>query len=429
MISHDCSSFSEMDVSRFYRNTDFSEQTLVLYNERDEKKDMYPVHHIVWSAASTYFDSLFVRWDNSDREMSYHVQEEYVDAFDVIVKFFYTNTVSIEDLSMLYRVLVLSDKLDCTLSHRCVELLGRIPQQGFDVEDLCLFYDAPPGITENVVFMNAISTLLMREVGDFQRVLNDETLLKKFMRMSPEALKCLLSRNDLRTDGEDTIFLVVHLWVTEGRGMDQSVEFLKGIGEMISLIDLSESFLDQFVPSLDWMDLNASKLLFYRRLKKFKNLAKELVTNCEVEIDNSDKFVLTSKQRVLCTKGYNGVFIEVNMPRFVQWINGDRTEPFDTPFVFRKDCIVFSGTISVSPFTVDLRFDVPRVFRTSIPMIHIFDGFLSMRITKGGLMSISEKFYLAGMCKCCLSYKCMYDMIPMNDLSLADKMSFYLRIN
>ena len=44
-------------------------------------------------------------------------------------------------------------------------------------------------------------------------------------------------------------------------------------------------------------------------------------------------------------------------------------------------------------------------------------------------MNISEKFYLVGMCECCLSYKCMHDTIPMNELSLADKMSFYLCIN
>ena len=66
---YDFQSIEQMDVSRFYRNTDFSEQTLILYNEQNEKKDMYPVHHIIWSAASTYFESLFVRWDNKKKDI------------------------------------------------------------------------------------------------------------------------------------------------------------------------------------------------------------------------------------------------------------------------------------------------------------------------------------------------------------------------
>ena len=112
---------------------------------------------------------------------------------------------------MLYRFLVLSDKIGCILSHRCTEMLRSLSQQSLKFEDLCLFYDAPLGITENIEFMNSVSNIIMKEVGDFESVLNIESLLKRFIKISPEALKSILSWKHIHTDSEDTILLVVHL--------------------------------------------------------------------------------------------------------------------------------------------------------------------------------------------------------------------------
>ena len=139
------------------------------------------------------------------------------------------------------------------------------------------------------------------------------------------------------------------------------------------------------------MELSESKLLFYKELKKFKNIMLDLVPRCDVNIENSENSRSIPMNRVINMKNSTGVFVELNISRFIQWINGAKTESFDTPFIFRKGCIVYGGNIRVSQCTVDLRFDIPRVYRTNIPMSHVFDGFVSLRITKGGLMNISEK--------------------------------------
>jgi len=421
-----------MDVSGFYRNTMFAEQELILYNERNEKRDTFPVHRIVWSMGSNYFDSLFVRWDKKEYEISYHVEETYVDAFGIVVKYFYTNDVDTTDVKMLYKVLVLSDKLGCALTDDCVRILRVLPESSIDIEDLCLFYSALLGLTGNSELMESVSSVLMSKVGDFERVLTDEHTLKEFMKLSPEALKSLLYRKDVRTDCEDTILVVTYLWVTEGKGKGLSLDVLKEIGNGISLSNLSDLFIDQLVSAFEWIDMTREQFLFFRQWKQYKNLLQLSAFTCDVIIEDTnakDRLDWLSKERVIVQQLLKGLTIDVNMVLFIEWFRGEKMESFDVPFIFRNQCIVYDGKISVTRSTVELNFNAPRVFRTSLHMIHTYDGYVSLRVTKEGLMNISEKFYFVGICKSCMSYKCMYDMIPTSGLSVIDKMSFYLRIN
>ena len=280
--------------------------------------------------------------------------------------------------------------------------------------------------------MENISSVLVTKVGDFERVLRDEDTLKEFLKLSPEALKCLLYRKDVRTDCEDTILVVTHLWVTEGKGKHLSLDVLKEIGNGISLSSLSDLFIDQLVSVFEWIEMTREQFLFFRQWKQYKNLVHLSASTCDViieDLNTKDRLDWLSKERILVQRPLKGITIEVNMALFMEWFGGEKTKSFDVPFIIRNQCIVYDGTISVTQSTVELNFNVPRVFRTSLHMIHTYDGFVSLRVTKEGLMNISEKFYFVGICKSCMSYKCMYDMIPTSGLSVIDKMSFYLRIN
>jgi hypothetical protein len=272
----------------------------------------------------------------------------------------------------------------------------------------------------------------MSKVGDFERVLTDEHALKEFMKLSPEALKSLLYRKDVSTDCEDTILVVTYLWVTEGKGKHLSLDVLKEIGKGISLTNLSDLFIDQLVSVFEWIDMSREQFLFFRQWKQYKNLVQLSAFTCDVIIEDSnakDRLDWLSKERILVQRPLKGLTIDVNMVSFIEWFKGEKAQPFDVPFIIRNQCIVYDGKISVTGSTVELNFNVPRVFRTSLHTIHTYDGFVSLRVTKEGLMNISEKFYFVGICKSCMSYKCMYDMIPTSGLSVIDKMSFYLRIN
>ena len=87
-------------MNRFYRNKNFSEQSLFLKNEKDEIIDSYPIHHIVWATESKYFDSLFIRWKNNEKEITYHVKNDEAEAFDTIIKYFYSKTLEVSDIRM-----------------------------------------------------------------------------------------------------------------------------------------------------------------------------------------------------------------------------------------------------------------------------------------------------------------------------------------
>ena len=165
---------------------------------------------------------------------------------------------------MLYRTVLLADK---------VKQLQTFNIEGVDVKILSLFYDAPTGVIMNDEFMYIINSYLFNIVGDFNKIVCTPTLLQEFMNVSYDGMRYLLSRNDLITESEDIVLILVILWINSGAGSLISLEYRREIGKLIRLININELLLTQIVPKTNWVNINASNrvwlviILHFRKVK------------------------------------------------------------------------------------------------------------------------------------------------------------------
>ena len=419
-------------MNRFYRNKNFSEQTLLLYNENDERIDLYPIHHIIWAAESKYFDSLFLRWKKDEKEIIYHVKNDDADAFDVIIKYFYSKALEVSDIPLLYRTVLLADKLSCDLSRHAIEKLQTFDIECIDIKSLSLFYDAPAGVTMNNEFMDIINKCLFNLLGDFDTVMCTPALLKEFMNLSFEAMRYLLSRNDIKTESEDMVLILVKQWIGTGAGSLISLEARREIGNLIRLVNISEILLAQIVSKTNWIDINADEIVMLKQMKTYRRIKQSMVGD-DFEFQKGEIFKSNVSwflnDRTFITAHPKLCFqIDLDMRSFVRWCSGSKSIPYDYSFTHRLGCIVFKGVISISDSNFTLKIDTPMIYRLNTPIVYTYHGSLCLRLLKDNLMTISEKFFIVGMCNSSANYKPLRDMIPSNDMTENDKLCFHLRI-
>lgn len=419
-------------MNRFYRNKNFSEQSLFLKNEKDEIIDSYPIHHIVWATESKYFDSLFIRWKNNEKELTYHVKNDEADAFDTIIKYFYSKTLEVSDIRMLYRTVLLADKLSCDLSKVAVKQLQTFNIEGVDVKSLSLFYDAPTGVIMNDEFMYIINSYLFNIVGDFNKIVCTPTLLQEFMNVSYDGMRYLLSRNDLITESEDIVLILVILWINTGAGSLISLESRRQIGNLIRLINISELLLTQIVPKTNWIDINADEMILLKQMKTYKRIKRSIVGDNfafqEGETFKSNVSWFLSDRMFVTAFSKSCFLIDLDMPPFVRWCNGTKSTPYNYFFTHRQGCIIFKGLISISDTNFTLKIDTPVIYGLNTPVVYTYHGSLSLKMTRDNLMTISEKFYIIGMCNSSANYKPLRDIIPLNAITENDKLCFHLCI-
>ena len=419
-------------MNRFYRNKNFSEQSLFLQNENNEIIDSYPIHHIIWATESKYFDSLFIRWKNNEKEISYHVKNDEADAFDVIIKYFYSKTLEVSDIRMLYRTVLLADKLSCDLSKVAVKQLQSFNIECVDVKTLSLFYDAPTGVIMNNEFMYTINSYLFNIVGDFNKVVCTPTLLQEFMNVSCEGMRYLLSRNNLITESEDIVLILVMMWINTGAGSLISLESRQEIGNLIRLINISELLLTQIVPKTNWININADEMILLKQMKTYKRIKQSMVgdnfTFQEGEIFKSNVSWFLGDRLFVTAFSKSCFLIDLDMPPFVQWCNGTKSTPYNYFFTHRQGCIIFKGLISISDTNFTLKIDTPVIYGLNTPVVYTYHGSLSLKMTRDNLMTISEKFYIIGMCNSSANYKPLRDIIPLNAITENDKLCFHLCI-
>ena len=262
-------------MKQFYRNEHFFEQLLLLCNDDNEVLDRYPIHHVIWANESKYFDSLFHRWQKD--EVIYHIKDNETVAFDSVIKYFYQKTLEVFNIQLLYKTVLIADRLGCDLLNVAIERLQTFNIETIDIKSLSAFYDAPSGILINKEFMDLINKCLFSKLGDFNKVMETATLLKEFMSLSYEGMKYLLCRNDITTESEDIVFILVKLWMTEGEGSMIPLECRREIGNLIRLINNCEILLTQIVPKQDWIDISDDEIIYLKQLKNYKNLKQGMI--------------------------------------------------------------------------------------------------------------------------------------------------------
>ena len=100
-----------------------------------------------------------------------------MDAFEIIVKYFYSGTLDFEvhDTSLvrlLYSVAELGDRLGCSLNHLIGEKIHNLPLT-IDFSEIYPFYEAPLGLFMDTELMTEVNTWLHRSMGSLKSLMKN----------------------------------------------------------------------------------------------------------------------------------------------------------------------------------------------------------------------------------------------------------------
>ena len=230
----------------------------------------------------------------------------------------------------------------------------------------------------NKEFMDLINKCLFSKLGDFNKVMETATLLKEFMSLSYEGMKYLLCRNDITTESEDIVFILVKLWMTEGEGSMIPLECRREIGNLIRLINNCEILLTQIVPKQDWIDISDDEIIYLKQLKNYKNLKQGMIGDNfqfqkeEIFKSNVSWFLKNRLLSHCCPK--TCFLFNLDMQSILQWKNENTSTPFIYQFTYKQGCIVFNGSISISDTDFCLNMDTPMIYRLNLPIVYTYHG-------------------------------------------------------
>ena len=360
----------------YYNSEEFADHKLCLYNENKVHLKTFPVHRIIWAQHSSYFRSLFLRWQTEPSDnLSYTIDKDENDVFELIIKYFYTGNLDIEiidskSIQMLHKCALLGDKLGCVISQMLGSKIQNIPH-GTDITNFYPFYEEPLCITLLPV-MNKIDEWVLEMFQDFDLIWRNRVVLQRFLSLPLNAMIILLANVKVHAsvESEDIVLMLVNKWINEGHGVDYDKESCyPKVKDTIRYKDLTDLFLMQVLPFMTWIPSTWAQTVNLMHLKQYHRL--------------------NSFQPIPEKRNIGTFSILINVDKYQAW--KDDKECILVPFECTCHALVYTGRIHVSADYFLIDFQIPNAYVTQIPVLHAVHGTIHLSVQIAGMKTIFSR--------------------------------------
>lgn len=256
-----------MDFSWLLKHSQFSDCTLVVcsgHNLSDCKvrictcegtrgRDVlaqYPVHRVILATASPYFKTLFdEKWSGAAHPVvSILIDRHETAAAEIMLHYIYSGTLPDGEEDKLFTCMILANRYQVDkCAHACAEKLSNKGANCLSEQLMLKLFSLPPilqGIPEFQTLMVSAQTKLVHIYGDFEKAWQSSTLRSMFIRLPYDAVKFLLSRDDIKVLSESVIFVAITSWIlTNKLHQDTHMTEAQELLDCVRLVCLSTIFL------------------------------------------------------------------------------------------------------------------------------------------------------------------------------------------